>query len=145
MEIKILYGSETGNAEGLAEQAKDILQSSGMNAEVISMDATNVAEIEKMPYVLIITSTWGDGEAPSNAESLYDELQSSNANLSNTKYAVLGLGESYYDHFCQAAIDFDQYFNDLGAQRLLELEKADGEFEDTFAQWIEQVASKLKA
>ena len=44
--------------------------------------------------------------------------------LSNSKYAVLGLGESYYEHFCQAAIDFDQYLAKDGAERLLELEKS---------------------
>lgn len=145
MEVKILYGTETGNSETLAHQAQQALESAGMQAEVLNMEDIKAQDLEKMPYILMITSTWNDGEPPSNAQELHDELQTTDLDLSNSKYAVLGLGESYYEHFCQAAIDFDEYLAKDGAERLLELEKADGDFEDTFDNWINNVANRLKA
>lgn len=145
MKVNILYGSETGNSENLAGTAANELKKAGFEAEVQDMSGVRAADLENMTRLLVITSTWGDGEPPSNAAELHDELSAANVNLSGLTYAVLGLGKSYYDHFCQAAIDFDEYLAALGAERILELEKADGEFEDVFSVWIGNVIAKLKA
>ena len=107
MKVNILYGSETGNSENLAGTAANELKKAGFEAEVQDMSGVRAADLENMTRLLVITSTWGDGEPPS--------------------------------------IDFDEYLAALGAERILELEKADGEFEDVFSVWIGNVIAKLKA
>lgn len=119
MKVNILYGSETGNSENLAGTAANELKKAGFEAEVQDMSGVRAADLENMTRLLVITSTWGDGEPPSNAAELHDELSAANVNLSGLTYAVLGLGESYYDHFCQAAIDFDEYLAALAPKESL--------------------------
>ncbi len=143
MEIKVLYGTETGNSEKLANDAKKYLDSNGFSAQVVDMGNVKIGDLASYEAALLITSTWGDGEPPANAENLYNELQNSSADLSNLKYGVFAIGESFYEKFCQVGIDFDEYLAKNGAKRILPVEKSDNDFDDRFPTWIEQVKNSL--
>jgi sulfite reductase (NADPH) flavoprotein alpha-component len=144
MDIKILYGTETGNSESLANDAAKDFAANGINSEVLDMAKVSVNDLETYENALFITSTWGDGEPPSNAEDLYNSLKNSSESLSNLRYSVFAIGESFYERFCQVGIDFDQFLADHGASRILPLEKSDGDFADGFPLWLGKVKNSLK-
>ncbi len=143
MDITIIYGTETGNSEGLANDAEAKLNELGHSAKVFDMADVTEEQLKEAGVVLVVTSTWGDGDAPSNAEDLHDALESSSEDLSGVAYAVFALGDSSFDNFCQAGKDFDEYLDKLGAKRLLPVVLSDGDYDDTFPEWVENVAEQL--
>jgi len=146
MEIKILFGSETGNAESAANDIADSLKSEGLESEVIDMMSSSVEDLKNMDIVIIATSTWGDGDTPNNAYDLLDGLrnETDTSFLAGVRYAVFGLGDSMYPNFCQAGVDFDSNLERLGATRLLELRKNEDDFSENVAPWVEELISKVK-
>lgn len=91
MEITIIYGTETGNSESLAQDARAKLTKLGHQAKVVDMEGITVEQLKNAGTLLVITSTWGDGEPPTNAEALHQELKDSSEDLSEVSYAVLPL------------------------------------------------------
>lgn len=145
MSVKILYGTETGNSESLANQAFEVLKKNGIDSEVLNMEDVSLNDLKGYKNVLIITSTWGDGDAPSNAADLLEELNSEQSSpLTELSYAVFGIGESIYDNFCQAAIDFDEILAKLGGKRLEEVQKSEDDNEANLDKWINSLITKLK-
>ena len=68
----ILYGSQTGNAESVAKDAANMAKSHGLKPVVKSMDEVEIGALTAMDCLLIITSTYGEGEMPDNAQMLWD-------------------------------------------------------------------------
>lgn len=146
MSVKILYGTETGNSESLANQAFEVLKKNGIDSEVLNMEDVSLNDLKGYKNVLIITSTWGEGDAPSNAADLLEELNSEQSSpLTELSYAVFGIGESIYDNFCQAAIDFDEILYKLGGERLEEVQKSEDDNEANLDKWINCLITKLKS
>lgn len=142
--IYILYGTETFNAQGCAEQAGETLTGQGYAAEVLDMDDFDLDALPSAKVVLIITSTFGDGEPPSNAVDLYEALMEDDAPaLPGVSFSVCGLGDSSYDQFCQCGKEFDERLAALGARRIAPRQDCDVEFEDPFEEWLGQVISAL--
>jgi sulfite reductase (NADPH) flavoprotein alpha-component len=69
--LAILFGSQTGNAEELADSTKKLADKAGLDAKVYDMDGFGAANFANHKRILIITSTWGEGEMPDNAEYLW--------------------------------------------------------------------------
>ncbi len=135
--LHILYGTQTGNSESVANDAAEIAKSHGLVPSVKGLDEIEIAQFLSLEYVLIITSTYGDGEMPDNAEMLWDALSGSDVPaLDKMKYSVLALGDTSYDKFCQAGIDWDNRLLALGAQRLLERVDCDIDYEEPAETWI---------
>ena len=135
--ISILYGSQTGNSESVASDTAQAAKAHGLNANVLSMDEIEADSFIKLEYLLIITSTYGEGEMPDNAQMLWDAVSSDDSiDLSAMKYSVLALGDTSYDLFCQAGIDWDQRLEKLGAKRLYERVDCDVDFDDAAEAWL---------
>lgn len=146
MNIYILYGSETGNAEGLAKEAGTFFGGKGHQATVKDLGDVSATDLKSFENILIVTSTWGDGEAPSNAEGIYNELQTSTEDLSGTSFGVFAIGSSDYSEFCRTGIEFDAYLSNLGSKRLLDITTADendGDYSTPFGEWLEKVNKAL--
>ena len=144
MNISILYGSETGNAQGLAEQAGDYLKTYiRYEVSVKDLGDVSVGDLKSLDNILLITSTWGDGEAPSNAGKILEDLQNSSEDLSSTSFAVFAIGSSSFPQFCQAGIDFDALLEKLGSKRLADLEMADDDYSEQFATWLSTIQSNF--
>ncbi|MEM7671946.1 MAG: sulfite reductase subunit alpha [Verrucomicrobiota bacterium] len=142
--VAILYGTQTGNAEGLAQEAAEHAVSQGMQAQVLGMDEIEADALPSYDRLLLITSTYGDGEMPDNAISLWNAVQEEGTpRLENTHFAVLALGDTSYDLFCQAGIDWERRLEELGAKKIVERVDCDLEFEEPFAQWIDDVMPAL--
>ena len=138
--LHILYGSQTGNSESLANDAANSAKSHGLIPIVKGMDEVEIGQLAKMEYLLIITSTYGEGAMPDNAEMLWEAANSDDApNLENLRYSVLALGDTSYDLFCQAGIDWDNRLETLGATRLFDRVDCDVDFEAPAEKWISEV------
>ena len=138
--IHILYGTQTGNAESLANDAASAAKAHGLKPLVKSMDEVEIGALAAMDYLLIITSTYGEGEMPDNAQMLWETVASDSApQLEHMKYSVLALGDTSYDLFCQAGIEWDNRLAELGANRIYERTDCDVDFEEPAANWISAV------
>ncbi len=138
--LHILYGSQTGNSESLSHDVANSAKSHGLLPVVKSMDEVDIAQLAKMDYLLIITSTYGEGAMPDNAEMLWEAANSDAApRLENVNYSVLALGDTSYDLFCQAGIDWDQRLEALGAKRIFDRVDCDVDFEAAAEEWISEV------
>ena len=74
--LTILFGSQTGNAAGLAEKTAKMASNYGLEASVVDMDGYDKSNLANIKRLLVITSTWGEGEMPDNAEALWQSVQS---------------------------------------------------------------------
>ena len=138
--LHILYGSQTGNSESLSHDVANSAKSHGLLPVVKSMDEVDVAQLAKMDYLLIITSTYGEGAMPDNAEMLWEAANSDTApRMENVNYSVLALGDTSYDLFCQAGIDWDKRLEALGATRIFDRVDCDVDFEAAAEEWISEV------
>jgi sulfite reductase (NADPH) flavoprotein alpha-component len=136
--LTILYGSRTGNGEGLAKRALEMAKGLGFNAILKSMADYKVRDLQLEKNLLVIVSTHGDGEPPFAARELHEFIYSKRApNLEGLSFAVLGLGDSCYFQFCKTAKDFDEQLEILGAKRLVARIACDVDFEKTAASWLE--------
>ena len=117
--VFVLYGTETYNSEGLAQRTGDLLEAEGWAVDVIDMGDLEPEELSAMKVILVITSTFGDGDPPSNAEDVHEFLMSADAPMMpGVHFSVCGLGDTDYEHFCQCGKDFDRRFEELGATEL---------------------------
>lgn len=138
--INILYGSQTGNAESVANDAAALAKNHGLKPLVKSMDEIEAGFLADMEYVLIITSTYGEGEMPDNAQLLWDEVCSeSMPRLEKMQFSVLALGDTGYDLFCKAGKDWDNKLSELGASRIYERTDCDVDFEEPAEKWLTAV------
>ena len=138
--INILYGSQTGTAESVANDAAQVAKTYGLKALVKSMDEIEADALTAMDCLLIITSTYGEGEMPDNAQMLWDGVCAETMpRLEGMKFSVLALGDTSYDLFCQAGIDWDNKLAELGAIRLYDRTDCDVDFEEPAEQWMTAV------
>ncbi|WP_427921509.1 diflavin oxidoreductase [Streptomyces sp. cg40] len=144
--LNVLYGTQTGNAEFLAEELAAGARTRGLAGSASALDTVTPAQLAAMTHVLVITSTYGEGELPDNAGLFWEALQSDTApRLEGVRYAVLGLGDTGYDDFCQAAKLIDTRLEQLGATRLHERVDCDVDFEEPAAEWTAAVLERVAA
>ena len=135
--ITILFGSETGTAEEFAFDLGTAVQSSDYLCEVTDFDDYQSAKLVDESLVIVVTSTYGNGEAPYNAEEMYYRLEAQEPDLSSVRFAVCALGDTVYPAFAQAGKDFDRLLEENGAARVLPRFAVDACFDESIAPFIE--------
>ena len=142
--LDILFGTQTGNSEAIAEDMSKIANDAGFRTKVNSLDNITMDILGNMENVAIITSTYGEGEMPDNAQLFWDALSSNTApSLSKLKYSILSLGDTSYEKFCHAGKLLDTRLEQLGAKRIIKRIDCDVDFEDLAEKWINSVVSKF--
>ena len=138
--ILIIYGSETGHAAKLAERLGDLARQKGLVSTVKDTAEFRPQDLKAVKRLIVVTSTHGEGTPPDTAADFYEFLHGRKApKLSGVKFAVLGLGDSTYEHFCQTGKDVDKRLQELGAERVHARADCDVDYEDQAEQWIEAV------
>ncbi|WP_462146307.1 assimilatory sulfite reductase (NADPH) flavoprotein subunit [Pseudoalteromonas gelatinilytica] len=136
--LTILYGSQTGNAKGVASKLKEQAESRGLSVKLVNMADYKPTALKKEKFITVVVSTYGEGEPPEDAESLHEFLATKKApKLDGVKVAVIGLGDSSYEFFCQTAKDFEERFNKLGAETIFQRADLDVDYDDEAAKWID--------
>tara|TARA_B100000900_G_scaffold359461_1_gene330966 strand:- start:10104 stop:11894 length:1791 start_codon:yes stop_codon:yes gene_type:complete len=143
--LAILFGSQTGNAEELAENTKKIADKAGLESQVFDMDGFGAANLSKHKRILIITSTWGEGDMPDNAEDLWGAVCDTAPALNGVHFSVCAIGDTSYDEFCQAGIDWDNKLLELGANRTTEIQLCDVDYEPEWQQWVDKAVPAMAA
>ncbi|WP_431418424.1 assimilatory sulfite reductase (NADPH) flavoprotein subunit [Aeromonas dhakensis] len=144
--LTILYGSQTGNAKGVASAIKAQAEARGLPVTLTSMADYKPKQLKKETHLLVVVSTYGEGEPPESAVDLYEQLKKGKVGkLEGLKFAVLGLGDSSYEFFCQTGKDFDSLMTKAGADRVHELASLDVDYQDAAKAWGEQALNAIAA
>ncbi|MEA1861791.1 assimilatory sulfite reductase (NADPH) flavoprotein subunit [Staphylococcus epidermidis] len=142
--ITILYGSESGNAQGLAEIFEQRLSDIGNDVTLKSMDDFKPKNLKKVEDLFIITSTHGEGDPPDNAVELHEYIHGRKApKLDGVRFSVLALGDQTYEFFCQTGKDFDNRLAELGAERLYHRTDCDVDYEEDAEKWMANVINTI--
>ncbi|EIS3739563.1 assimilatory sulfite reductase (NADPH) flavoprotein subunit [Aeromonas hydrophila] len=144
--LTILYGSQTGNAKGVASAIKAQAEARGLPVTLTSMADYKPKQLKKETHLLVVVSTYGEGEPPESAVDLFEQLKKGKVGkLEGLKFAVLGLGDSSYEFFCQTGKDFDSLLTKAGADRVHELASLDVDYQDAAKAWGEQALNAIAA
>ena len=141
--LTVLYGTESGNSETLADRAVKAAKKRGFQAVMKNMSEISPAELAKAANLLVIVSTWGDGEPPETAGAFYKEFMEAEISLSKVRYSVCALGDTAYEKFCQIGKDVDARLEGLGAARVSARQDCDVDYEESYAAWLETSLSAL--
>jgi sulfite reductase (NADPH) flavoprotein alpha-component len=135
--LTILYGTETGNSAGLARAAASQAKTLGLDAAVADMGEYKARRLKEEQDVLIIASTYGEGDPPQPAAEFFEFVEGRKApSLAGVRFGVLALGDSTYEKFCEAGKRLDRRFEELGAARLLPRVDCDVDYDDPAGAWI---------
>lgn len=144
--VTLISASQTGNARRLAEQLRDDLLAAKLSVNLVNAGDYKFKQIAQERLLVVVASTQGEGEPAEEAVALHKFLFSKKApKLPETAFAVFSLGDTSYEHFCQAGKDFDNKLAELGAERLLDRVDADVEYQESAQQWRQQVVAALQA
>ncbi|MFM9377711.1 sulfite reductase subunit alpha [Gordonia sp. VNK21] len=144
--LQIAYGTQTGNAEWIAEQAATLAAERGLQAVCTDLEDLSPARLAGMSRLLVVCSTYGEGEMPDAAEDFWLALAGPDApRLEGLHFAVLALGDSVYDGFCQAGKNLDGRLAELGAARVVDRGDCDLDFQSTADEWLPRALDALSA
>ncbi len=145
-QLHILFGSQTGNAEALAQSAAKAARAKGLVPVVQGLGEVDIEVFAAMRHVLIVTSTYGEGEMPDNAQLFWQAISASTApRLEQMHFAILAIGDTSYDGFCQAGKFIDMRLEQLGAKRVTDRIDCDIDFEEPSEQWIASTMPQFAA
>ncbi|MDR7250691.1 assimilatory sulfite reductase (NADPH) flavoprotein subunit [Bacillus pumilus] len=143
-DVTVIYGSQTGNSEGLAKKTAQHLEEKGFQVTLSSMSDFKPNNLKKIHNLLMIVSTHGEGDPPDNALSFHEYVHGRRApKLDHLSFSVLSLGDSSYEFFCQTGKEFDERFKELGGTRLTDRVDCDLDYDEPFSEWLQGVTSSL--
>ncbi|MBZ0254751.1 assimilatory sulfite reductase (NADPH) flavoprotein subunit [bacterium] len=134
--LTILFGSQTGNAESLAKTLSKQASKQGFAPTVYDMGDYPFDNIKHENRIIIITSTYGDGDPPDNAQAFWNKLSTDDAlSLAHIEYSVLALGDTNYEKFCQFGKTLDARLEQLGAKRAYQRTDCDVDYDELYEEW----------
>ena len=146
LEVAVLYASQSGTAEGLSKKLVKELKAKGHAATLSSLEGYPPAELAAKKYAVLVVSTHGDGDPPENVQPFYEQLCVQHLPfLGNLSYALLALGDSHYEHFCQFGKDLDARLQSLGAVRICPRVDCDVDLDQPFAAFKASLLQELES
>jgi sulfite reductase (NADPH) flavoprotein alpha-component len=143
--LTVLFGSQTGTSEKLAKLVAKEAGRHGFAATVHEMARYPLTQLASERYLVIVTSTYGDGEPPDNGKTFWDFLAGASAPvLKQTRFVVCALGDSNYPQFCAFGKHVDERLEKLGGTRVFPRVDCDVDYEDSFAKWVNAALPSLK-
>jgi len=142
--LTILYASESGNSEALANKAKKAAQKHGLDAKVFDMADVDLSVLAKSKNIFVYAATWGEGDPPSRAMDFYQSLMGDAApRIDGVRFAVLALGDTAYAQFCAVGKAIDARLEELGGVRTADRLDLDLDYAKQAAEWTESSLAKF--
>ena len=136
-DLLLIFGTETGNAEELADDAAHSAERFDLNPTVMDMEDITPGDISGAKRLIVICSTWGEGEQPVNAQDLYDAVsESEDGRMEGVNFAVLALGATAFEFFCESGKEWDAILEEKGGKRTNERLDCDTDYDDYAEEWI---------
>lgn len=139
----VLYGTESGNSESLADHAVKEVKKRGFQAAMMNMSEVSPEDLAGAANLLVIVSTWGDGEPPDSAAAFYKDFMTNAVPLAGVRFSVCALGDSSYEKFCQTGREIDARLEALGAIRVADRQDCDVDYEAPFSAWLDRALTAL--
>jgi sulfite reductase (NADPH) flavoprotein alpha-component len=140
----VAYGTDMGNSEDAAMTFAEGASAAGISAKAIELNQVDYADLMTATHFVVVCSTFGDGEFPDNALLFWEALAADDAGrLEHLSFAVLALGDTSYDLFCNAGKLLDGRLEALGATRLTDRVDVDGFYDEPAAAWTTDVVKLL--
>ena len=144
-ELLVIFGTETGNAEELAEDTGSMASKFDLEPRVMDMEDITPDDISAAKRLIVICSTWGEGEQPVNAQDLYDDVSDSeDGSMEGVNFAVLALGDTAFEFFCESGKEWDLIIEQKGGIRTNERIDCDTDYDDYAEEWIETTLGLMK-
>jgi sulfite reductase (NADPH) flavoprotein alpha-component len=145
LRVALLYGSQTGTAEGLARKLAKEWKTAGFEVVLNSLEGYVPATLAAETHAVFIVSTYGEGEPPDSVQPFFQQLCIEHFPLlRDLSYSLLALGDSHYEHFCQFGRDLDAKLQSLGATCCLNRVECDVELDAPYAEWKQAITKKLR-
>jgi len=142
--VTVLYGTESGNAESLADQSVKALKGKGLDARARNMADIKPSDLAGMKKLMVIVSTWGDGDPPDAVVDFHKKIMGEEApRLDGVEFSVCALGDTSYEQFCKTGKDFDRRLEVLGGKRFLGRTDCDVDYEGAFQKWLNECLEVL--
>lgn len=125
MNITVLYGTESGNSELIAEDLGAKLRETHESVDVFDLRDFDPAELNAEKFYIVVCSTHGEGDLPNTALPFAERFDENPPNLEGLRYAMFGLGDSFYDTYSQGSEQLDRRFTERGAIRVGEYGRHD--------------------
>ncbi|HJM24434.1 MAG TPA: flavodoxin domain-containing protein [Candidatus Thalassarchaeaceae archaeon] len=143
--LLLIFGTETGNAEELAEDAGHLAGTYDLIPTVMDMEDISMEMLSRAKRLIVICSTWGEGEQPVNAQDLYDSVQESEEDsMEGVNYAVLALGDTAFEFYCESGKEWDTILEEKGGSRVNDRIDCDLDYDDYAADWIRTTLEIMK-
>ena len=134
-EFIVLFGSQSGSTENMAHAFFKSLVKEGKRAFIDELD--NYCGYKSATHLIVFTSTYGAGDAPSNA-SEFEDVFNEITPLKSLKFAVVAFGSTSFQDFCQFGVDVDAWLDSSAYfERLIPLVKVNNQSENDFQVWSE--------
>ena len=144
MQLDILYATQTGNAEEVAQNLSSLAKNKGFIVNINEMNHYSMDQFRKLKNVAIVTSTFGEGEVPEMGIEFWKDLESSTIKISNLKYGLIALGDRSHEIFCGAGKAISKKLEELDGKKIIENLECDGDTEGT-QEWSVKFLDILKS
>ena len=142
--LTVLFGTESGNAEALAARTRKAAAKLGFAVKLVDMADTTPARMAEIANLVVIASTWGEGDPPQRAVDFYEALLGDDApRFDKTRFAVLALGDRAYAQYCEVGRRIDERLVELGGTRMTDRIECDLDFEVPAGAWIDATLDQL--
>ena len=135
----LAYASQTGHAQALAEQTAKTLQLAGVAVQCLPLAQLTPSVLQHVERLLLIVSTYGEGDAPDMAQGFVQQTLSQRLDLSPLHYALLALGSRHYEPFCAFGIRLDEWLQQQGATPCFARIDVDNQDSTAIEQWRRQL------
>jgi sulfite reductase (NADPH) flavoprotein alpha-component len=135
--LTVVYASESGNCEKLANDLAKAARKNGMKPNLIDMADLDLASLKGAKRLVVIAATWGEGDPPGRAVRAHAEMMGDGApRLDGIEFGVLALGDTAYAEFCAVGKKIDERLAALGGKRVVDRVDCDLDFTQPAARWI---------
>jgi sulfite reductase (NADPH) flavoprotein alpha-component len=142
--ITIVYASESGNCEKLANDFAKSARKNGLRPTLIDMADLELDALASAKKLIFIAATWGEGEPPARAVRSFADLMGEGApRLDGVEFGVLALGDTAYVEFCAIGKKIDERLAALGGKRVVDRIDCDLDFAEPADQWIGEAIKTL--